>query len=311
MAQLLQSLLGHVISPHDREEQGRPAAMGTTGSHGPGGNDTGISGDGPDVEKPQQRPQPQRALTIMRTEADALVPQNDKLLVFRSLTGIDTVPALTSSGHAGKRVAQNVGIYTRVVKAEKKAARSYRLFNVAINVCLGIQFIVGAALTALGAADGSRATITAFGAINTIIAGILTYLKGSGLPDRFSTVEQEFKTVREYVEQREREFCLAGCPLDPFEEVQMVDDMYKAAAQQLGGGENKMPGANAAQPPPRVVKTALSSLAHQLTKPMDPPPTHVPGSCGRQHVQDASEKPLAPTYAKRNEPEPTEKQASG
>ncbi|KAM4057302.1 C6 transcription factor [Hirsutella rhossiliensis] len=286
MGQLLQSLVERVISPHDREEQGRPPVMAATGGHGHEGN----GGGGADMANPQQRPQPRRALTIIRTDADALVPQNDKLLVFRSLTGIDTVPALTSSGHAGKRAAENVGIYTRVVRAEKMAARSYRLFNIAINVCLGIQFIMGAALTALGAADGSRATITAFGAINTIIAGILTYLKGSGLPDRFKRVEEEFKMVREYVEQREREFCLAGCPLDPFDEVQAVDDMYKAAAQQLSGGGNKTPGTNAVQPQPRVVTTAPSSLAHRLTKPADPPPTHVLAPCERQHVSEPSEK---------------------
>ncbi|KAF4511602.1 hypothetical protein G6O67_003383 [Ophiocordyceps sinensis] len=286
MAQLLQSFLERVTSPHDREEQGRPPLMATTGP--PEHPWSGDGGRG--TASPQRRPQPKRALTIMRTDADALVPPNDKLLVFRSLTGIDTVPALTSSGHAGKRVAENVGIYTRVVRAEKMAARSYRIFNTAINVCLGVQFIVGAALTALGAADGSRATITAFGAINTIIAGILTYLKGSGLPDRFKSINQEFKTVREYVEQREREFCLAGCPLDPFDQVQAVDDMYRAAAQQWSGGGNKMPAANAPQPPPRVVTSALSSLAHRLTKSTDPAPTHAHAPCERQHVPESTEK---------------------
>lgn len=53
-----------------------------------------------------------------------------------------------------------------------------------INACYFLQIIVAAALTAMGAAGTSSQAITAFGAINTIIAGFLTFLKGSGLPGR-------------------------------------------------------------------------------------------------------------------------------
>ncbi|CAI4215146.1 unnamed protein product [Parascedosporium putredinis] len=121
-------------------------------------------------------------------------PLTDKLLVFRSLTGIDTVPALRS-GHSA-RTAPNIGLYTRVVRSERSAARNYRIFNFLINTCLGIQVVVAAILTSLGAADGPRAAITGFGAINTIIAGVLTYLKGSGLPNRLKYHENEWKAVR-------------------------------------------------------------------------------------------------------------------
>lgn len=53
-----------------------------------------------------------------------------------------------------------------------------------ISVALIMQLIVAAALTALGAADGNHGAVTVFGGINTVIAGFLTYLKGSGLPNR-------------------------------------------------------------------------------------------------------------------------------
>ncbi|UNI16562.1 hypothetical protein JDV02_002988 [Purpureocillium takamizusanense] len=215
-----------------------------------------------------------RRLSVIPTSEAALVPPTDKLLVFRSLTGIDTVPTLSTSGHAS-RAAPNHGIYPRVVRAERKAKRGYRVFNVAINACLGIQMIVAATLTALGAANGSRAAVTGFGAINTIIAGILTYLKGSGLPNRLKFVADEFRAVREYMEQREREFCLADCPLNPYEEVQIVDDMYGAARQnsdnkqgQGGGGGQRGGGVVAAaqHQQANMAAAASSGLGHLVQR---------------------------------------------
>lgn len=215
--QFLSWLLGRFLSAHDREEQGyAPNPSGLSGNHS------------------ASRP------TLTTTDVSTLVPYNDKLLVFRSLTGIDTVPAL-HKGHA-TRTAPNIGIYSRVVHSERSAARRYRAFNWLVNACLGIQIVVAAILTSLGAADGPRAAVTGFGAVNTIIAGIMTYLKGSGLPDRFRYHENEWKGVREYIEQREREFCLAGCPLDVREEAQLVEDMYGAVKVELEANGN--PGSN-------------------------------------------------------------------
>ncbi|OAQ73953.1 C6 transcription factor [Pochonia chlamydosporia 170] len=181
-----------------------------------------------------------RPLTIITTDESALVPPRDKLLVFRSLTGIDTVPTVSNAGHA-TRAAPNLGIYPRVVKAEAKASRSFNVYNIIVNFCLGTQIIVAAALTALGAANGSRVAVTAFGAINTIIAGFLTYLKGSGMPQRLKYIQDEFKAVREFIEQREREFCLADCALDPIVEASIINEMYQDAKQNLEGN-NKTPG---------------------------------------------------------------------
>ncbi|KAL4893257.1 hypothetical protein BDV59DRAFT_177885 [Aspergillus ambiguus] len=180
--------------------------------------------------------------TIVRTDESTLIPPTDKLLVFRALTGIDSVPALTTLHHL-RRTAPNVGIYTRVVRAEQSAAQRYRFFSILINTCLGIQIVVAAALTALGAASGPHSAVTAFGAINTIMAGVLTYLKGSGLPDRLKHYQNEWRNIREYVEQRERELCLNGCDLDVQEEIQIIERMYEGVKREIeatkSGGENR------------------------------------------------------------------------
>ena len=240
--QIIRWFLERFLSPHDREEQGYPP------------NSSSFSGNH-SVSRP----------TLTTTDISTLVPANDKLLVFRSLTGIDTVPALRS-GHSA-RTAPNIGIYSRVVRSEHTAARRYRAFNWLINACLGVQIIVAAILTSLGAANGPRSAVTGFGAVNTIIAGILTYLKGSGLPDRFRYHENEWKGVREYIEQREREFCLAGCPLDVREEAQIVEDMYRAVKVELEANRN--PGSNnggGSHERHRSRMPSADSPAHEISK---------------------------------------------
>ncbi|GLB06596.1 hypothetical protein AtubIFM57258_001906 [Aspergillus tubingensis] len=191
----------------------------------------------PTAHMPANKP----PLTISTTQASSLIPPQDKLLVFRALTGIDSIPALNTLHHFS-RTAPNIGIYTRVVEAEKSAATRYRFFSILINVCLGIQIVVAAALTALGAASGPHSAVTAFGAINTIMAGVLTYLKGSGLPDRLKHYQNEWRNIREYIEQRERELCLAGCSLDIQDEIQFIEYMYEGVKREIEAtksGENR------------------------------------------------------------------------
>jgi hypothetical protein len=103
----------------------------------------------------------------------------------------------------------------------------YKRFNILINGCLGLQIIVAAALTAMGAGNASHSAVTTFGAINTVIAGILTFLKGSGLPSRLKYYQNEWKKVREFIEQRERDFSRPGCHLDPFRVVATIETMYE------------------------------------------------------------------------------------
>ncbi|CAI6331442.1 unnamed protein product [Periconia digitata] len=210
------------------------------------------------------------------TESQAtMVPTDDKLAIFRHLVGIhstrsfapsrtrgDTLPDLSHNNlHFDGRAAPNLGIYNRVCHREQAAKRGYKFAAVFINTCLGTQVVVAAALTALGAANSSHTAVTAFGAINTMIAGILTYLKGSGLPNRIRYYENEWKRVREYIEQRERDFSRPACGLDVYEIVRVVEGMYeevKADIQSntpdnyISVGDIRARGAAGTNPMPRL-----------------------------------------------------------
>ena len=114
-----------------------------------------------------------------------------------------------------------------------------------------LQIIVGAALTALGAAKGPAAAVTFLGAVNTVVAGLLTYLKGQGLPTRLEQYLHLLRTLREHIEAREREFLEPECPLDVDEEIDRVTRMYQEVRQTA---QDNAPGTVL---PPRGAITSL------------------------------------------------------
>ncbi|KAJ5085222.1 hypothetical protein N7532_009993 [Penicillium argentinense] len=253
MAHRSNSLLRRVITAAlDREENNYPPMA----AHAAATRGEAFGNGNPDVELGQAK-----RFTVATNHPDTLIPPNDKLLIFRALTGIDSVPALTNGGHL-LRSAPNVGIYTRVIRNETKAARGYRIFNALINTCLGIQIVVAAAVTALGAASGPHSAVTAFGAINTIMAGILTYLRGSGLPDRLKAYQNKWKNIREYIEQREREFCLVGCDLDVQEEVFIVESMYQSLKSEMETTKSSGEGRSQQPDDPRIRRSLLPTSNH-------------------------------------------------
>lgn len=164
----------------------------------------------------------------------ATAAHNEKLLTFRHMVGIHSMPTRRIKAHVSGpslqfpgRTAPNKGIYNRVVFQEKSAKYKYRVASALISSCLGAQVIFGAALTAMGASGGNYIGITAVGAINTMLAGTLTYLKGSGLPNRIHYYEMEWKRVREFIEQRERDFSNHDCRLNVYETVRRIETMYE------------------------------------------------------------------------------------
>ena len=161
----------------------------------------------------------------------------DRLSAFREQVGISDVVDLGS--RASRRPAPNIGIYNRVATEERKARLQYYASALVINVCLLCQVIFASALTALGAGSGSHTQITILGAANTVIAAILTFTKGSGLPNRLRQYQSTLRKVREYIEQRERDFAQLDCQLEMDHEMMVIKGMYEQARQN---DENNDPG---------------------------------------------------------------------
>tara|TARA_R110002003_G_scaffold13_23_gene1002 strand:+ start:16657 stop:17043 length:387 start_codon:yes stop_codon:yes gene_type:complete len=65
------------------------------------------------------------------------------------------------------------------------------------------QVVLGAALTGLGASASSHILITVFGALNTIIAGVVAYLKSRGQPMRARMFRDDLDRVVDEIENSE------------------------------------------------------------------------------------------------------------
>ena len=156
-------------------------------------------------------------------------PLPSKLVKFRNLTGIGTPRTLADSEYP--RPAKNIGIYARVIAEERKTSWQYWFVNGFIEACFLGQIAIGASLTALGAADASHIAITVLGSANTVIAGLQTYLKGQGLPNRLRQYEFGLRKLREHIEDLERHFTHEECKLNVDHEIAEVAAMYHAVRQ--------------------------------------------------------------------------------
>lgn len=199
---------------------------------------------------------------------------NTQLTVFREIVGINPTPAL-GFGKV-KRPAPNKGIYLRTCQAESKARLQYYACAAIFNTCFLLQIVVAAALTAIGAAKGPHIAVTVLGAVNTVMAGILTYLKGQGLPNRLRQFQSELRKVRECIEERERDFSRLDCKLDLDHEIAFIWRLYEAVRQN---NEDNLPDSY-----------------HNLTAPDGAKPAQTPGvqiPPGKQENADPNVKATA------------------
>lgn len=129
------------------------------------------------------------------------------LLIFRRAVGINndiatTFAADNSSLEKGRKHAS--GIYRHILKQKKKKFILHHTLGIILYACHLVQIIVAAILTALGPkAKRYEIAITVLAAVNTIIAGILALLKGSGVIERLAKDEVEFRKLLDWIEETE------------------------------------------------------------------------------------------------------------
>lgn len=219
----------------------------------------------------------------------------DKLKIFRDIVGIHPVPSEPSHE---RRPAENQGTYKRLIDAEIKARLQYYFSSSLINICLLAQIVIAAALTALGAANASHIVIMILGSVNTVIAGGMTYLKGQGLPERLVQYANGLRKVREYLEERERQFMRPDCKLDVHQEARVILRMYEAVRQKAEDSYSREAGP--ADPKKDVqVKTAADPSLVQPIIDLDAPP-----AVEAQHNKDGSQAPQGKGKATVEEDDP-------
>jgi hypothetical protein len=91
-------------------------------------------------------------------------------------------------------------LYARALQRRRSQSYTYALTATLTNGLLLSQVVLGAALTGLGASDSSRVLITVFGALNTIIAGVIAFLKSRGQPLRARMFRDDLDRVVDEIE---------------------------------------------------------------------------------------------------------------
>jgi hypothetical protein len=222
----------------------------------------------PDVEKHAD----QELLTSIGSEATTGPHATDpfvNLRIFQELVGIRSSKQLVSKGtpftpdekddgfvmrprppHRKslnalffKPSAVNDGYYTCAIQEEYKAFVGYQLSNFVINSTFIAQIFIAATITALSAYPSHRVALTTLGAINTVLAGLIAYTKGMGLPNRLRRSRDQYEHIKEFIDYKERQFRwsakLAATSnaesdptlekLDPWKAAEQVRKLYEAA----------------------------------------------------------------------------------
>lgn len=136
---------------------------------------------------------------------------DDNLAVFRRAIGINSdtgdwsrAPGMSLPDvETGRRNA--VGMYRAVLQQHQYKRRLHHAVSGLVWTCHGVQIVVGAALTSLGLAAGSRTkvAITVLGAVQTMVASVLTTLRSKKLPEKLSKPEADFRELLVWIEETE------------------------------------------------------------------------------------------------------------
>ncbi|KAI1741203.1 hypothetical protein F4680DRAFT_71054 [Xylaria scruposa] len=163
--------------------------------------------------KPQSTPitpaAPRKADTMMSWGAPAGLPirnsNDENLLIFRKALGINMhreTSDNTGTLEEGRKTA--IGIYRTVIEKQTRLIIQHALLQAFLYVVYFAQIIIGAALTALGATAAHYETIiTILGAFNTVLAGVLALIKGSGQPQKLGKDRIGYRRLQDWIEETE------------------------------------------------------------------------------------------------------------
>jgi hypothetical protein len=176
-------------------------------------------------------------------------PNDENLIIFRKAVGINY-----SKSHAdfstledGRKTA--TGIYKMVIDAQVKKHIQHDFVTALMYFFYLAQIVIGAALTALGpSAPQYTVPITLLGAFNTVIAGVLALIKGSGQPQRLSKDQMGYRKLQDWIEETEALLSVGVIGRDRREVGMLVEVAFKRYNAAKADEENNRPDMYVNQP---------------------------------------------------------------
>ena len=114
-------------------------------------------------------------------------------------------------------------LYGRATRHYRNAKLSHGFMASFSNILLLSQVVLGATLTALGASESSHILITIFGVMNTIIAGLVAYLKSRGQPMRSRMYRDDLERVVDEIENSEIMWLGIAENIDGYDDIDVGD----------------------------------------------------------------------------------------
>ncbi|KAI0448890.1 hypothetical protein F5B21DRAFT_496127 [Xylaria acuta] len=201
--------------------------------------------------KPQASPitpaPPRKADTTMPWGAPAglsIRSNNDEnLLVFRKALGINMHRDTSDTSgtlEEGRKTA--IGIYRTVIETQTRMIIQHALLKAFLYLVYFAQIIIGAALTALGATAARHQTvITILGAFNTVLAGVLALIKGSGQPEKLGKDRIGYRRLQDWVEETEALLAVGVIGRNRREVGLLVESAFKRYHAAKASEENNDP----------------------------------------------------------------------
>ncbi|OCK81427.1 hypothetical protein K432DRAFT_381335 [Lepidopterella palustris CBS 459.81] len=135
--------------------------------------------------------------------------------------------ALSTNARRTEDPENNIGIYENIIYEERRTLRSASFYDILANGSLIAQLIISALLILLAATPNDHhITLAILGAFNGVITGVLSLIRGQGLPNRFLEYADGLRKVRERVEWLEKEL-EAGKREVRYKEVVDLKEMYE------------------------------------------------------------------------------------
>jgi hypothetical protein len=123
-------------------------------------------------------------------------------------------------------------LYYTLVREEESQWKLYYLYDILVYSCLVLQLMIASVLIILGALAGDHhLAVAILGAVTGIITGILSLIKGQGLPNRLLQYANSLRQVKERIEFMEREL-RANVREVTFQEVQNLWVAYETARDE-------------------------------------------------------------------------------
>ncbi|KAI1196775.1 hypothetical protein F5X97DRAFT_344333 [Nemania serpens] len=195
---------------------------------------------------PINAPPLRKAETIMSWGAPAGLSMRDgndeNLLIFRRALGINVNREAGDGGtlEEGRKTA--IGIYRVVVDTQTRMLIQHALLQAFLYVVYFAQIIIGAALTALGAtASRYETVITVLGAFNTVLAGVLALIKGSGQPQKLGKDRIGYRRLQDWIEETESLLAVGVIGRNRREVGLLVESAFKRYNAAKASEENNDP----------------------------------------------------------------------